>query len=101
MPADVRGVISLRGEIIQVIDLRRRLGLAPAEPTRATRLIVVCDAEGEAAAVLVDRVREVLRVGSDEIHPAASQSGAVESLCSTDGRFVSMIDLDRVLDFHA
>ncbi len=35
-PEDVQGVISLRGEIIQVVDLRRRLGVEAAESTRQT-----------------------------------------------------------------
>src|SRR5271157_6387645 len=37
VPAALRGVISLRGEIVEVVDLRLRLGLTPTEPTRASR----------------------------------------------------------------
>lgn len=102
VPEEVRGVISLRGEIIQVIDLRRRLGLAPIEATRHTRLIVARDRDGRAAAMLVDAVREVLRVGADAIRVTdGSDSGVVEALCDCGDRFVSMIELDRVLELHA
>jgi purine-binding chemotaxis protein CheW len=102
VPDDVRGVISLRGEIIEVIDLGLRLGLPAVEPGRATRLIVTCDSEGRVAAMLVDRVREVLRVGADAIRPASgSESGAIESLCACGDLFVSVLELDRVLEFDA
>ena len=98
----VRGVISLRGEIVEVVDLRRRLGLDPIEPTRRTRLIVARSNSGEVAAILVDAVREVLRV-TDEAFRAAtgSESSVVENLCVCGDQFVSLVELDRVLDFDA
>lgn len=99
---DVRGVISLRGEVIEVVDLRRRLGLAPISPTRTTRIIVARDGDGCAAAILVDTVREVLRVAADQIRPTTtSESGAIESLCAVGENFVSMVELDRVLSIDA
>ena len=94
----VRGVISLRGEIIEVVDMRRRLGLDSIEPTRRTRIIVARTSSGEVAAILVDAVREVLRVTQDAILPATgSGSGVVENLCARGDEFVSLIELDRVL----
>jgi purine-binding chemotaxis protein CheW len=102
VPDEVRGVISLRGEIVQVIDVRRRLRLAPANPTRSSRIIVLQDDEGRVAGILVDAVTEVLRLAESAIHPAAAgESSAVESLCKCGERFVSMIDLEYVLSIHA
>ena len=40
-PSFVEGVINLRGKVIPVVDLRRRFGLASAEHTRASRIVVV------------------------------------------------------------
>jgi len=102
VPVSVRGVISLRGQIIEVIDICHRLELAPIELNRRTRIIVVNLEDGQAAAILVDAVREVLRVPKDSIRPAAaSDSGAIESLCAVGDRFVSLIELNRVLEIHA
>jgi purine-binding chemotaxis protein CheW len=101
VPAEVRGVISLRGEIVEVVDLRRRLGLEPTEPARSTRIVVVHSEDGKVAGILVDAVREVSRVSEDSIRPASNESGAVESLCVRGDEFVSLIDLDRVLQVHA
>lgn len=102
MPDDVRGVISLRGEIIEVIDLRRRLGLEAVEPTRRTRIIVAHNSDGQLAAILVDAVREVLRMPADSVQPSsASDSGAIEALCACNDEFVSLVELDRVLAIDA
>ena len=103
--AEVRGVISLRGEIIQVIDLRLRLGLTTTVSARATRIVVVQAEDGRVAGVLVDGVREVLRVPESAIGPAApgDQLGVVAALCAHGSEFVSLVDLDRLLelDGHA
>ena len=98
VPAAVRGVISLRGEIVQVVDLRRRLGLPPADPTRRSRVVVVHGDEGRVAGLMVDAVREVVSVREESLRPAASESGAVSDLCARGDAFVSVLDLDRVLD---
>jgi purine-binding chemotaxis protein CheW len=101
-PDAVRGVVSLRGEILQVIDLRVRLGLPPREPGRAARIVVVHDGDGRVAGVLVDSVSEVLAVAEDAPRsPAPPETRAVEALYLHGGRFVSLIDLDRVLDVDA
>jgi len=99
VPIEVRGVISLRGEIVEVVDLRRRLELEPVEPTRKTRIIVVSSETGKVAGILVDSVREVLRVSENTINPASSgETNCVEALCVRGDEFVSLVDLDRILD---
>lgn len=98
--ADVCGVISLRGVIVEVLDLRRRLKLRASEPTRSSRIIVVQDDTGMLAGLLVDSVTEVMRVAEDSLLPGpGSEAEAVESLCTRGDVFVSLIDLERVLEF--
>jgi len=102
VPAEVRGVISLRGEIVMVIDARRRLQLPPASPTRSSRIVVVVGDDGPGAGILVDAVTAVLRVAEDAFRSATpGEPGAVASLCRSGDRFVSVIDLERLLDVDA
>ncbi len=97
-PEEVRGVISLRGEMIELIDLGRRLGLGSIESSRQTRIIVVKTADDEVVGLLVDAVKEVMLVSNDAIQPATgSDTGVVNDLCKFRDEFVSMIELDRVL----
>jgi purine-binding chemotaxis protein CheW len=99
-PVDVCGVISLRGEIVQVIDLRRRIGLPAVEPARGARIVVVQADDNGVAGLLVDRVREVLRVGQAALQLQGGGEGMVAGLVRRGGAFVSLIDLERVLDLH-
>lgn len=98
VPPEVRGVISLRGEIVEVLDLRLRVGLPPVEPTRGTRIIVL-HGDDEVTGLLVDGVTEVLRVAEEAIQaPPAGESEYVAALFDRGGEFVSLIHLERVLD---
>jgi purine-binding chemotaxis protein CheW len=102
LPREVRGVISLRGEILEVVDLRLRLNLPAAELQRSSRIVVAQTADGAFAGLLVDGVTEVTAVLEDALRPvAAPEAGNVETLCVREGRFVSLIDVDRVLEFDA
>jgi purine-binding chemotaxis protein CheW len=100
VPAAVRGVLSLRGEIVQVIDLRQRLGLAPSlVEGRHNRIVVLHGGDGQMTGLLVDRVSEVLRLSDEDLRPPTGRdAGTVVALAPQGDRFVSVFDVDRVLD---
>ncbi len=75
-PADVRGVISVRGEVITVIDPRGRLGLARAEGPPAGRTVIVEDGGG-ACGLLVERVAGVVRLPRGALEPRPQALGSV------------------------
>jgi purine-binding chemotaxis protein CheW len=98
VPAEIRGVISLRGEIVQVLDLCCRLGIRTREPARSNRIIVLHGDPGNVTGLLVDSVKEVLRVAEEAIQPPPSgESDSVEALCRREDEFISLLNLDRVL----
>jgi purine-binding chemotaxis protein CheW len=102
VPPPVLGVISLRGEIVQVLDLRQALGAACAAPTRRTRIVVVHGDAGEVAGLLVDTVSEVLRVPESELRPPPGDTAAfVSAICLRGDRFVSLLDPESVLHLGA
>ena len=98
VPSAIRGVISLRGEMVQVLDLRRRLGLPDQPTTRSSRIVVLHGDDGSVSGLLVDSVRDVLRLGEDQIRPNAAEEATVAALLVRGDQFVSLLDLDRVLD---
>ncbi|NNL65403.1 MAG: chemotaxis protein CheW [Myxococcales bacterium] len=99
VPDVIRGVISIRGEVVEVVDLRRRMRLEPIEADRRTRIIVVHGEDGRVTGCMVDQVREVMRVPEDSIQPAAEADlDSVSGLCRRGDAFVSMLDLDKVLN---
>ncbi|WP_439816761.1 chemotaxis protein CheW [Zavarzinia sp. CC-PAN008] len=71
-PSYVRGLIDVRGTSVPVIDLRARLGLAPAEATAATRILVLQVPAGERVLVLgliADSVFEVTALDDGRLEP--------------------------------
>jgi purine-binding chemotaxis protein CheW len=68
-PLSVEGVIRLRGDVIPVLDVRKRLALPVTPATRKSRFLVV-NVAGRRLALVVDEVRDVLRLPRSEIRPA-------------------------------
>jgi len=77
-PEYILGIISLRGVILPVYDVRRRLGLEEKKISRTTRVLIISDG-GSLQGVLVDRVTGVVRLNKIFIEPAPSVIGGVEA----------------------
>jgi len=100
-PEFVEGVINLRGEVLPVIDLRKRFGLPPHEAAHETRIVVV-EMDGGKAGVIVDDVSEVLRVPEEAIEPpspivAGAESGMIMGIAKVDDRLIILLDMVRML----
>jgi purine-binding chemotaxis protein CheW len=72
-PASVEGVINLRGSVLPVVDLRRRLGLPTIERNDGQRIVVFL-IRGVRTGFIVDAVAEVLKVPRNAIEPAPNLS---------------------------
>jgi len=77
-PAFTEGVINLRGKIIPIIDLRKKLGFNSKSYDKSTRIIVV-ELDGIVLGFVVDSVSEVLRIPRETIEPPPSIIGNIES----------------------
>ncbi len=77
-PGYVKGIISLRGVIIPVFDIKERLGLGETEETRTTRIIVVSEG-GSPQGVMVDRVTGVARLKAGDMEPTPAVIGGVDA----------------------
>ncbi len=91
-PIFLEGVINLRGKVIPVMDLRKRLHLPVGETNAETRMIVVKN-EGRPVALLVDSVSEVLRL------PIETLEAAPAMVCPIDARYIRRVakQKDRIL----
>jgi purine-binding chemotaxis protein CheW len=105
MPACIRGVINLRGAVVPVMDLAARFGRKPAEVTKRTCIVIVeVEAEGERhdVGVVVDAVSEVIDIAAADIEPPPSfgariRTDFIQGMGKVRGKFVILIDADRVL----
>lgn len=100
-PDFVLGVISLRGTVIPVVDLKSRLRL-PAQGETAQSRIMVVEAGDRTVGCVVDGVKEVLTIHSDVIEPAAGAAGFdvpyLQGIAKLDEHLVILIDLEQVLE---
>ena len=100
-PDFIEGVITIRGEALPVVDMRKRLGLEEKEPTRDTRIMIVKVADKDVG-IIVDAVSKVIKVGEDEVLQAPAVAKGIESEYLTgvvnDGdEIVLILDMDKVL----
>lgn len=98
---DLKGVLSLRGRIIPVIDLRRRMGLAENDSGRHTRVIVL-DHNNKLTGIIVDSVTQVIRVSCALIAPAPGrvinhEEKYISGICQNQDTLIMVIDYDRLL----
>ena len=74
----VKGVISLRGNVITVVDLRLLFGFNDIEYNERTCIIVI-EKESSTLGLIVDTVTEVLHIDDDDLEPAPTYGKKVES----------------------
>jgi purine-binding chemotaxis protein CheW len=100
-PPSIRGVINLRGKIIPVMDLRRKLSMPPTDATDRTCVIVV-KAQGLEVGVIVDKVSEVLNIAQADTEDAPAFGQQVNTdfilgIGKTNGRVRLLLDIDKIL----
>jgi purine-binding chemotaxis protein CheW len=97
----VEGVINLRGEVIPVIDLRKRFGMPEAERTDDSRIIIV-EVEERMVGLTVDSVSEVIRLSSKQIQEAPNQLAGgrthlIMGVGKVEDRLLIILNLERIL----
>jgi purine-binding chemotaxis protein CheW len=102
VPSFVRGILSLRGNIIPIFDMRERLGLAGADPSEHERIVVVKRQNGFCG-VLVDEVVQVVRIAEAGIEPPpvvleGIDREFVQGIGRVNGRMLILLDMEQVLD---
>ncbi|HWF01009.1 MAG TPA: chemotaxis protein CheW [Caulobacteraceae bacterium] len=101
-PKFLEGVMNLRGEVLPVIDQRRRFEMPPAPDLQARRLVVVRTRE-QRAGLIVDSVSEVLRSHKAQIDAAPRLAGETTALVrgvinlEAAGRMVLVLDPSELL----
>jgi purine-binding chemotaxis protein CheW len=90
----MRGVISLRGKIVPVCDLAARLG---ADRAGGGGQIVIVEAAGDQAGVIVDEVTEVLTVDAARLEAIpVADAELVQGIARVGDRLIVLLNLDGV-----
>ncbi len=108
MPPFIRGVISLRGAMVPVIDLSVRFGRALTEIARRSCVVILEVPRGEGlvvVGVIVEKVSEVLELAASDIEPPPAFGGDLRSeflngVGKVGGGFVILLDVRHVLSME-
>jgi len=110
MPPYVKGVINLRGKVVPVVDLRVKFGLAKAENTERTCIVVVEVKSRSGAKILmgmvVDAVEEVVTIPPSDVEPtpdfgASLSTEYILGMAKVRGSVKTLLDIDQVLTADA
>ncbi|TGK18673.1 purine-binding chemotaxis protein CheW [Leptospira fluminis] len=101
--SSIMGVINLRGEIIPIMDLKELFDIGYSDVLPTTRIIVVVNGE-KRAGLLVDSVKQVVKIHKEKISEADSEltvsySELIESVSQFEETLVLNLDLSRLIDF--
>ena len=103
-PPDVLGVMNLRGSVIPIIDLSRKLGM-PATVPNERSAIVVADVHTTVLGLLVDQVSDILTVKGNQIQPvpeiaASFDRGFSDGIITHDKSMICFLNLARMFREH-
>lgn len=102
-PDRIMGVVSVRGRVLTVLDLRSRLGLDRPPPTRHARILMVPWSDNESVGLYVDEVLQVYRLAEEEIELANEGIGSdvgdhVVGVARMDGELVVIVRLEPFIE---
>jgi len=101
-PSFIKGVINLRGDIVPIMDLKERFGLAMTEETEETRIIIV-KFEDIQMGVIVDEVKEVIYINEEQIESTTSlaKEGLMENVLGAgkvDDRVITLLNIEKLVN---
>lgn len=102
-PEFVEGIINLRGNIIPVIDLRKRLHLYKEEQNKAKNWVLILRVRDKIVGFIVDRVTEVIKIHEDNIEAAPDivvaglERQYIQGVCEINKQLLVILDFENIL----
>ncbi|MCR5053669.1 MAG: chemotaxis protein CheW [Lachnospiraceae bacterium] len=98
-----RGVINLRGEVVPVMSIRRKMGLEDDVFTKASRIIILKLEEQGNVGIVVDEVKEVVSLGQDDIdqntrNTNREDANFINGIGKNGDSLISIFDINKVVD---
>lgn len=102
-PSFVEGVVLSRGQVIPVINLRKRFGLQPTIHDTKTRLVVV-NMDSRIVGLIVDTAREFLAIPSASIHPPPEKISTLsgqylQGVAQMRERLILILKIEEILNY--
>lgn len=98
----IKGVINLRGKIIVILSLAKKLNLQQKDSDKDTRIVII-EIGDTVVGMIVDSVEEVLRVTTDKISATPDMISKdinqeyLQGVCILDKRLIILLDLTKLV----
>ncbi len=103
-PEYVIGILNLRGQIVTIIDLGKKLGLGETDLNKDPRNIIV-NSEGGHVGLLVRQISDVVEADMEKKEHAPANMGGIQGefftgVYKTDSELIGILDVDKVLSIE-
>jgi purine-binding chemotaxis protein CheW len=101
-PSFIEGVINLRGHIVALIDLRKRLNAKQVEDENKKR-IIVCKLNNSIVGLTVNSLREIIALSEEDIRPTPEvvsmqmEADVISGIATVGKRIIPILDLEHIL----
>lgn len=93
-----KGIINLRGEIVSVMSIRKKMGLEDDVFTNASRIIILKLEEKGAIGVIVDEVKEVVNLSDDDIEKASNKGRFINGIGKHGDDLISLFEINAIVE---
>ena len=97
IPDFIRGILSVRGEMLPIMDLKARLGMGSPEDDYMTKRILIAGGEGCKAGFMVDGIGAIKEFKAKSLKRLRRTEGFLTGTVSFKGDAISILDIDRLL----
>ena len=93
-----KGVINLRGEIVPVMSIRKKMGLPEDVITDASRIIIIKLEEKGSIGVIVDEVKEVITLNMAEVEKTTAKDSFINGIGKNGDELISLFEISAIVE---
>ncbi|MCI5873750.1 MAG: chemotaxis protein CheW [Clostridiales bacterium] len=93
-----KGIISLRGEIVPIMSIRKKMDLEDDVYTNASRIIILKLEEKGLIGIIVDEVKEVVNLSEDEIEKASNKGKFINGIGKHGNELISLLEINAIVE---
>ena len=93
-----KGVINLRGEIVPVMSIRKKMGLPADEITDKSRIIILKLEDKGSIGIIVDEVREVITLNMAEVEKQAGKDSFINGIGKNGNELISLFEISAIVE---
>lgn len=96
-----KGIISVRGEIVPIMSIRKRMDLEDDVFTNASRIIILKIEELGSLGIIVDEVKEVVNLSEEQIEKVSNKGKFINGIGTHGDELISLLEINAIIEENA